>query len=67
MKAPPPNRESGARLAVLLDALIRRFGRAAHLIAVLLVYLIVAVAIGLALAPALWMLSEWLPWALAQS
>lgn len=48
----------------MLDRLIRRFGRAAHFLLVLLVYLIIAGAIGLALAPALWMLAAWLPWSL---
>ncbi len=48
----------------LLDRLIRRFGRIAHLLAVLLVYVILVAAIALALSPALMMLAHWLPWAL---
>jgi len=59
-----PETPTTAPASGLLDRLIRRFGRFAHLLAVLMVYLIIAVAIGLALAPALWMLAGWLPWSL---
>jgi len=54
VKNPPP---SG-----LLDRFIRRFGVASHALAILLLYVVASVAIGLALAPALWFLSlswEW--------
>lgn len=37
------------------------------MLAVLVVYAVLAVVIGLALAPALWMLSDWLPWALSHA
>jgi acetyltransferase-like isoleucine patch superfamily enzyme len=47
-----------------IDRLIHRFGRVAHLLAVLAVYAVVAVVIGLAVAPALWLLASWLPWAM---
>lgn len=47
-----------------LDRLIHRFGRVAHMLAVLAVYAVIAVVIGLALAPALWLLGGWLPWAM---
>lgn len=43
-----------------LDRLIRRFGPLAHVLATLGVYAIVALAIGLALTPALWFLAGWL-------
>jgi hypothetical protein len=43
-----------------LDRLIRRFGAIAHVLATLAVYAIIALAIGLALAPALWFLAAWL-------
>ena len=52
----------GAGSAV--DRFIHRFGRVAHLTVVVLVYLLIAVVIGLALAPALWLLAGWLPWAM---
>ncbi len=47
-----------------VDRFIHRFGRAAHMFAVLAVYAVIAVAIGCAVAPALWLLANWLPWAL---
>ena len=47
-----------------IDRFIHRFGTLAHLLVVLVVYAVLAVVIGLALAPALWMLANWLPWAL---
>lgn len=56
----------------LLDRFIRRFGVLSHVLAILALYLLAAVAIGLALAPALWFLdacwlsvsgsSAWLKW-----
>lgn len=48
----------------VVDRLIHRFGRVAHLLVVMLMYLLVAMAIGLALAPALWLLASWLPWSM---
>jgi acetyltransferase-like isoleucine patch superfamily enzyme len=54
------HRGAGSRM----DRFIHRFGRVAHLLAVLAVYLILAVAIGFAVAPALWLLANWLPWAM---
>lgn len=47
-----------------VDRFIHRFGRAAHVLAVLAVYAVVALAIGCAVAPALWLLAQWLPWAM---
>jgi acetyltransferase-like isoleucine patch superfamily enzyme len=46
-----------------LDRFIHRFRSLAHLLLVLVVYSVLAVVIGLALAPALWLLAHWLPWA----
>jgi acetyltransferase-like isoleucine patch superfamily enzyme len=60
----PTGQTSPAGPTGLLDRLIRRFGRVAHLLAVLLVYAIVVAVIALALAPALILLARWLPWAL---
>jgi acetyltransferase-like isoleucine patch superfamily enzyme len=54
------HRGAGGRV----DRFIHRFGRVAHLLAVLAVYLILAVVIGFAVAPALWLLASWLPWAM---
>lgn len=54
VKNPPP---SG-----LADRFIRRFGVLSHVAAILALYVLAAVAIGIALAPALWFLSlcwEW--------
>ncbi len=48
----------------MLDRLIRRFNVPAHLLAVLLLYAVISTAVGLALAPALWLLSTAGPWAL---
>jgi len=64
IKNPPP--------AGSLDRFIRRFGVLSHVLAILALYLLAAVAIGLALAPALWFLDTcwisisdsvaWLKW-----
>ncbi|WP_082607048.1 zinc-binding alcohol dehydrogenase family protein [Lysobacter sp. Root983] len=43
----------------LMDSLIRRFGPAAHLVAVLALYALAATAMGLAIAMALWFLDAW--------
>lgn len=51
----------------VLDRWIRRFGRLAHLLAVLTLYALLAGVIALALAPALAMLWHGWPWALAPS
>ncbi len=53
-KNPPPQS--------VLDKLIRRFSRTAYIIAVLLMYLLAATALGLALAPALWLFNQLLIW-----
>ncbi len=53
-KNPPPKS--------LPDRLVRRFSRPAYVIVVLLVYLLAASALGLALAPALWLFSQLLIW-----
>lgn len=45
------------------DRFVRRFGKLTHVSAVLALYAIAALAIGLALAPALWLMDAWLPWA----
>ncbi len=47
-----------------VDRFIHRFGRVAHMLAVLAVYTILALVIGFAVAPALWLLASWLPWAM---
>lgn len=47
-----------------IDRFIHRFGRTAHMLAVLVVYLVLALAIGFSVAPALWLLAAWLPWAM---
>jgi acetyltransferase-like isoleucine patch superfamily enzyme len=45
------------------DRFVRRFGVFTHVAAVLLLYAIAALAVGAALAPALWFYVEaWLPW-----
>lgn len=49
-----------------IDRFIHRFGPLAHLLVVMVVYAVLAVVIGLSLAPALWLLASWLPWALTQ-
>ena len=54
-KNPPPQN--------LLDRFMRRFSRAAYMIAVLLLYLVAATALGLAAAPALWVTSKILTYA----
>lgn len=56
-----PHHEDAPRGA--LDRLIRRFGPVAHLLAILALYAFLALIIGLALAPALWLLAQWWPWA----
>lgn len=61
------NEEPWRGSLAVLDRWIRRFGRLAHLLAVLTLYAILAGVIALALAPALAMLWHWWPWALAQS
>jgi acetyltransferase-like isoleucine patch superfamily enzyme len=58
-KNPPPRN--------VLDRLIRRFNQAAHVLAVLILYVVASTAAGLALAPALWFLRALGPWALARS
>jgi acetyltransferase-like isoleucine patch superfamily enzyme len=60
---PPPRHPQGPPRG-FVDAFIRRFGALAHLLLTLLVYVIIACAIGLALAPALLLLAAWLPWSL---
>jgi acetyltransferase-like isoleucine patch superfamily enzyme len=45
-----------------VDHFIRRFGALSHLLAILAVYGLIAVAVGLAMAPALWFLSSWYAW-----
>lgn len=45
-----------------LDRGIRRFGALAHLVAILFLYAIAAVAIGLAISPALWLVDRWMSW-----
>ncbi len=50
---PPRNR---------LDRFIRRFRYPAYFIALITLYMVASTAIGLALAPALWLLSHWIPW-----
>jgi len=49
----------------LLDRFVRRFGVLSHMLAVLALYAVAATAIGVALAPALWLLDHWLPWSRA--
>lgn len=51
----------------LFDRLVRRFAGMAHLLAVLTLYGLAAVAFGIALAPALYLLDGWLAFAYAQS
>lgn len=67
---PPPEGDFGTRWNPpprgLLDRSVRRFGALAHAAAVLAVYALSALAFGLALAPGLWLLDAWLPWAHAQ-
>lgn len=46
-----------------IDRFIRRFGPLAHLIAILCLYAFLAVIIGAALAPSLWLMAQWWPWA----
>lgn len=53
-KNPPPQG--------FLDKLTRRFSRPAYLFVVLLMYLFTSTALGLALAPALWLSSELFTW-----
>lgn len=50
-----------------LDRFVRRSGALTHLVAVLGLYALAALAIGLSLAPALWLLDAWLPWAHAHA
>lgn len=45
-----------------LDKLTRRFSRPAYVIVVLLLYLLASTALGLALAPALWLLGQFFIW-----
>jgi acetyltransferase-like isoleucine patch superfamily enzyme len=45
--------------ATLLDRVIRRFGPAAHLVAVLALYVIAASALGLAASVAVWFIALW--------
>jgi acetyltransferase-like isoleucine patch superfamily enzyme len=49
------------------DRFVRRFGVLTHLLAILGLYGVAALAIGLALAPVLWLLDAWLPWAHARA
>ncbi|MFN7551330.1 MAG: hypothetical protein ACK5SH_07125, partial [Pseudomonadota bacterium] len=69
--APPPQSAFGTRWNPpprgRFDRFVRRFGVLTHLGAVLALYALAALAIGLALAPALWLLDAWLPWAQAQA
>jgi acetyltransferase-like isoleucine patch superfamily enzyme len=64
---PPPEAAFGTRWNPpprgRFDRFVRRFGVLTHLSAVLVLYAVAALAIGLALAPALWLLDGWLPWA----
>lgn len=46
----------------LVDRFIRRFGPAAHLIAVLALYALAATALGWAVAAAMWFVSGWRDW-----
>lgn len=46
----------------LLDKLIRRFSRPAYVVVVLLMYLLASTALGLALAPTLWLFSQLFVW-----
>ena len=46
-----------------VDRWIRRFGPLAHLIAILCLYAFLALIIGAALAPSLWLMAHWWPWA----
>ena len=45
-----------------LDRLLRRFSRAAYGLAVVLMYILASTALGLALAPALWLWSQIRDW-----
>lgn len=58
-------REGWRGALAALDRWIRHFGHAAHLLAAVALYAVLAAVIALALAPALAMLWHWLPWALA--
>lgn len=53
-REPPP---SGA-----LDRFIRRFHRITHVLAILVLYVLLAIVIGAALAPALWFVANCWPW-----
>ncbi len=53
-KNPPPQR--------FLDKLVRRFSRPAYVVVVLMMYLLASTALGLALAPALWLFSQLIGW-----
>jgi acetyltransferase-like isoleucine patch superfamily enzyme len=55
-KNPPPKNR--------LDRLLRRFSRFAYVIAVLLMYVLASTALGLALAPALWIWAHLQIWAI---
>ncbi|VEN72874.1 conserved membrane hypothetical protein [Candidatus Desulfarcum epimagneticum] len=56
-KNPPPKN--------FMDKLVRKFSRPAYVISILILYLIASTALGLALAPALWLFSRILVWAKA--
>jgi hypothetical protein len=56
MTANPPRRDLPPRSA--LDRFIRRFQHVSHLVAVLALYAVAALALGIALAPALWMIDR---------
>jgi len=53
-KNPPPKHA--------FDRLLRRFARASYLVAVLLLYLLASTALGVALAPALWVFDRLASW-----
>jgi acetyltransferase-like isoleucine patch superfamily enzyme len=46
----------------LMDKLVRRFSRASYVFSILILYLIASTALGLALAPALWLFSRVFAW-----
>jgi acetyltransferase-like isoleucine patch superfamily enzyme len=46
----------------VFDRIVRRFGMVSHVLAILLLYAVAAVAIGFALAPALWFFATWQAW-----
>lgn len=63
-KPPAPDSATHRGAGNAVDRFIHRFGTLAHLLVVLVVYVVLVVVIGLALAPALWLLAGWLPWAM---